>query len=174
MITNNGEEIGQLNGEVKRNQGRDPIACSAVTEEEFQKKTRDLGRTPFHWSSAANAGFSEGRSALMWLPVSSDYETNNLEDQDKPAVKSHYHTYQELIKLRQKPGFVSAGININSLQDSVIGISKIDNDENIYVAVINIGNKKETIDLSIFPNLNKHMKIILANAASRKHTRQVI
>ncbi|KAF2897456.1 hypothetical protein ILUMI_08723, partial [Ignelater luminosus] len=146
MITNNGEEIGQRNGEVKQSECKDPIGCSAATEEEFQNITRDLGRTPFHWAGdATNAGFSEGKT--LWLPVSNDYKNNNLKDQDKPAVKSHYHTYQDLINLRQKPGFVNAVVNLHSLQDSVLGISKTDSDGNIYVAVINIGDKKETVDL---------------------------
>ncbi|XP_025831783.1 maltase A1-like [Agrilus planipennis] len=63
--TYNGEEIGMEDGEVTWEEGQDSIACQSAREN-FQSTSRDFQRTPFHWDSTVNAGFSTANKT--WLP----------------------------------------------------------------------------------------------------------
>ncbi len=63
----------------------------------IQPFSRDNARTPFHWDTSLNAGFSTG---TPWLPVNDNHLTINakmaLEDN-----RSIFYHYQKLIKLRR-------------------------------------------------------------------------
>jgi glycosidase len=67
---------------------------------EYQKKSRDNGRTPVQWSAAENAGFT-GPGVKAWMSVNTDYVQVNAE----AAVKdpnSTYHYWATVLKLRKK------------------------------------------------------------------------
>jgi glycosidase len=67
---------------------------------EYQKKSRDNGRTPVQWSAAENAGFT-GPGVKPWMSVNTNYTTVNAE----AAVKdphSTYHYWATVLKLRKQ------------------------------------------------------------------------
>ncbi|PWY92827.1 alpha-amylase [Aspergillus heteromorphus CBS 117.55] len=67
---------------------------------EYQKKSRDNGRTPVQWSSAPNAGFT-GPNAKPWMSVNPDYVRFNAEAQVKDP-KSIYNYWASVLGLRKK------------------------------------------------------------------------
>ena len=67
-----GEEIGMVNNDPKRKEDvQDPIGRTGWPQE----IGRDGERTPMQWSTATNAGFTQGKP---WLPVSPSYQSTNV------------------------------------------------------------------------------------------------
>ncbi|WP_409275070.1 alpha-glucosidase [Neobacillus sp. SCS-31] len=69
----------------------------------LQPLSRDNSRTPMHWDSSPNAGFTKGSP---WLKVNPNYREINVEKalEDKNSI---FYFYQKLIKLRKShPVFV--------------------------------------------------------------------
>jgi len=60
-------------------------------------KSRDSSRTPMHWNTEANAGFSTGEP---WIMINPDYREINAEDQIN-REDSVFKFYQKLIQLRK-------------------------------------------------------------------------
>ncbi len=89
-----GEEIGQRDIRLKRDQIQDPAG------KRFWPfyKGRDACRSPMQWDDSANAGFSP---AQPWLPVHPDYPARNVAGQ-KCDLNSLYYFYRSLIQLRKK------------------------------------------------------------------------
>lgn len=168
MVTYNGEEIGQENGEVTREQGKDPSACKAP-EENFDKISRDFERTPFHWDDSVNAGFNEGFQP--WLPVSEKYRTTNLAVQSVPGIESHYQIYKQLLRIRQEPAFVNGVLEIAALSENVLGFTREAVSGDSYVVLINTANNQATIDLTTFASVNKNVKVIIGSVKSNKRDR---
>lgn len=170
MVTYNGEEIGQENGEVTWEQGQDPSACSAG-KENFQTLSRDFERTPFQWNASTNAGFNEG--AATWLPVSTKYEEINLASQLNVSVKSHYQIYKQLIKLREYPTIRDGNLSVKALSDFVLGGTRGLEGQDTYVFLINLENKTQNIDVS-YLSMNKthsRIKVIFSTASSKIYTK---
>ena len=63
--------------------------------------SRDNARTPFHWDSSANAGFTTG---TPWLKVNRNYTKINLKSQ-KNDPASVYQYYRRLLALRKDPSY---------------------------------------------------------------------
>lgn len=166
LITYNGEEIGQENGEVSYEQCKDPSACDEG-EEYFYANSRDFARTPYQWDNSTNAGFNEGTKP--WLPVSKKYLETNLHLQSMDGVKSHYHNYQALISLRQEEALLSGALNIKALSDKVLALTRKISGGNNYTLVMNIGNISETVNLTAaFSSLTSDLKVVIANVNSTK------
>jgi alpha-glucosidase len=70
--------------------------------------SRDRCRTPIHWSSAPNAGFSPP-GVQIWLPVNPNYAEgiNVLDQQDNPASLLNY--YRRLISVRKSTPALMTG-----------------------------------------------------------------
>ena len=68
----------------------------------IEKHGRDNARTPFQWSSAANAGFSAG---TPWLRVNPNFTQINLEQQTSDP-ESVFNWYKKLIALRKDPRYL--------------------------------------------------------------------
>lgn len=168
MVTYNGEEIGQENGYVPWEKCQDPRACKGKAED-YEASSRDFERTPFHWDNTVNAGFNEG--AEPWLPVSKKYKENNLSNQKQTNVYSHYKTYKSLIKLRQKFGDMEAAIKYEAFSKNILIIIKNFGKNNVYFLIQNIRGKQEIVDLSKFEELNKYIKVVIADSKSNKHER---
>jgi alpha-glucosidase len=88
-----GDEIGMQNVPIPHDRIKDP----------FEKNVpgiglgRDPQRTPMQWSVARNAGFTV---AEPWLPIASDYVSNNVEaERDDPASMLTLHRH--LLQLRR-------------------------------------------------------------------------
>lgn len=167
QVTYNGEEIGQEDGEVTFEDGQDPSACK--NNATFPDVSRDFERTPYHWDSTKNAGFSNGDKT--WLPVSDKYLETNLADQSGNDVDSHYHIYQDLIQLRKEPTFEKGKLKILAPSDNVIVFSRSLQGEETYVCVINIGNTAEYVninDLFGFNNAIFEVSVASVNSSFKK------
>jgi len=82
-----GEEIGMANGG------------------EVVVDYRDAARTPMHWDSSENAGFTTG---VPWIRMASNYSTNNVQDEDMDPESLLNH-YRRLIHLRNRSRALSEG-----------------------------------------------------------------
>jgi oligo-1,6-glucosidase len=71
------------------------------------KFSRDNGRTPFQWSSEANAGFTDG---TPWLRLNPNYPRINLADQ-RHDPDSVYQYYRKLTALRKDPAYSDVIVN---------------------------------------------------------------
>lgn len=162
-VTYNGEEIGQEDGEVTFEEGADPSACK--NESIFDDVSRDFERTPFQWDNTTNAGFSTANKT--WLPVSSKYLQTNLAAQSVDGVVSHYHVYQQLLKLRQEAAFESGKLNIKALSDNTLAFTRTLTGSDGYVAVFNLGSSSETVNLtSAFSSIGSKIEIEIASVSS--------
>lgn len=123
----NGEEIGMKNGKIPPSLIKDPAAKGGAS--------RDPERTPLQWSSAKNAGFTTADTA--WLPVNSDYQTDNIQLQTKDRY-SYYRLYQSLAKLRNSHMALRKGQLkiVNTGHQSVLGYLRIQNHQG-YLSLIN-------------------------------------
>lgn len=162
-VTYNGEEIGQEDGEVTFEQGADPSACK--NESIFDAVSRDFERTPFHWDATANAGFSTTNKT--WLPVSAKYLETNLAAQSQDGVASHYHVYQDLLKLRQEAAFASGKLDVKALSDNTLAFTRTLTGSSGYVVVFNLGNSSETVNLTYaFSSISTELEIEIASVNS--------
>jgi glycosidase len=66
---------------------------------QYQKKSRDNGRTPVQWTSGPNAGFSD--SVKPWMSVHPNYTTVNAAAQvSDPASVFHY--WRTVLRVRKE------------------------------------------------------------------------
>lgn len=82
----------------------DPQACN-TNETIYHSKSRDPGRTPFHWDDSKNAGFNRGKKT--WLPVNVNYKCVNVKI-EKNTPRSHLNVYKRLAKLRKQAKLATA------------------------------------------------------------------
>ena len=73
-------------------------------------------RTPFQWDSTTSAGFSSNE--VTWMPVSADYATNNLAEQQKDLM-SHFNTYKNLQQLRNLDAIKTGKFSIQTINQHV-------------------------------------------------------
>lgn len=71
----------------------------------LQSKSRDNSRSPMHWNSDENAGFTTG---TPWLEVCKNYKEINADSSLKDKSSVFYH-YQKLINLRKEYDIISYG-----------------------------------------------------------------
>ena len=109
-----GQEIGMENVKFNSIEEVDDISTldeykvameAGLNEKEALKAvgrfSRDNARTPYHWNSDANAGFTTGKP---WLRMNPDYTKINLASQRNDAA-SVYQYYRSLISLRKNPEY---------------------------------------------------------------------
>ena len=189
-----GQEIGMENITVNSIDEIDDISSidayqvaidgGATTEEALAavaKYSRDNARTPFQWSSAAQAGFTTGEP---WLRVNPNYKSFvtgddtqaeraeaaegsaagiNLEAQ-MADTDSLYHYYKKLIALRKDPAYADAlvyGSFVPYLQ-SMSGIMSYlrRGEEQTILVMGNFNSEAQTLPL---PESMKIKKILLGN-----------
>jgi len=68
-------------------------------------KSRDTSRTPMHWDSGPNAGFSTG---TPWIMVNPNFKEVNVEEQTRRAG-SVFSFYKAMIQLRKKMDIITLG-----------------------------------------------------------------
>jgi oligo-1,6-glucosidase len=68
-------------------------------------KSRDNSRTPMHWNSGANAGFSTG---TPWIMLNPNYLQINADEQTRRS-DSVFAYYQNLIQLRKRLDIITYG-----------------------------------------------------------------
>lgn len=96
-----GEEMGMSNGDIGKNEIKDPLG------KKFWPfyKGRDKARTPMQWNSEIFAGFSKVKP---WLPVNGDYLLKNVELQ-KTQENSIFNVFKTLIQLRNESMVLQQG-----------------------------------------------------------------
>lgn len=143
------------------------VALSAgLTEEEalhaVAKLSRDNGRTPFHWSSDKEAGFTKG---TPWIGVNPNYMRINAESQiqNPDSVLSFY---KQLTRLRKDPLYKDTFVygSLGPLFQDIEGILAYDRkgDHRIWI-LGNMNNKEQELPISIAPQkvlLNNKIQVI--------------
>jgi alpha-glucosidase len=124
-----GDEIGMTTGPV-------PTAI---------ERRRDAERTPMQWNTAKNSGFST--AASTWLPVESNYETINVEAEEKDP-NSLLQWHKDLIALRRKNGILRDGDQqpFNTGNDSIVAYTRSSGDRKIIV-ITNFSNNDQQIQM---------------------------
>lgn len=121
----------------------DPAACNS-NPSIYERFSRDPERTPFHWNGEKNAGFST--ADRTWLPVADNYkEFNVLKEETDP--KSHLKVYNSLKQLRQLETFRHGSVIYKTLGRNVVGVLRQLDGSEMFVTLMNIGSKKETVNL---------------------------
>lgn len=161
VVTYNGEEIGQENGEVSYEEGKDPSARDPAI---FEKVSRDFERTPYQWDDTTNAGFNTG--AKPWLPVSEKYVETNLK-KEKSDAKSHFKVYQGLAQLRANPVVISGNTTVKAVDEYTV-LVKRSYGGNGLALVFNAGN--DTATVNVYEYVSKLNKIVLTNIDSSRET----
>lgn len=96
-----GEEIGMLNGRLKRHELMDPVGLRYWPF----NPGRDIARTPVQWDDTLFAGFSD---VEPWLPVHPGFPSTNVARQDNSS-DSLLAWYRSLIWLRKRSDALSLG-----------------------------------------------------------------
>ena len=170
-----GQELGMNNFQRKNIGDFDDIASKdqykraleeGLSEEEalyyVNRRSRDNSRTPFHWDSSSNGGFTG--NDRTWIKMSGDHEKVNAELQqgDKNSVLSHY---KKIIQLRQKSIYSECliygeFIPVESENDKIIGYLRKDDSYEL-LCLNNFSEKEETVCLKILGN--KKIKDVIVN-----------
>lgn len=89
-----GDELGMEDQAVSPERQRDHFALAGGV-------SHDPARTPMPWTGGVNGGFSTADPSLLWLPVSQQYQTINVEAQ-LGDPDSSLNLYRRLIALRMQ------------------------------------------------------------------------
>jgi alpha-glucosidase len=162
-----GEEIGMENyGPNSKDEVRDPIGRRGWPLE----KGRDGERTPMQWSTAKNAGFTEGRP---WLPVAPTYTTHNVASETADP-HSILNFYRQLLALRRDEPALREGqyVPLNQDDPNVFAFVRRLRGQAVLVA-LNISGSGQTVKLDLakagFPSAR--LKVLVSS--SRKPLRPV-
>ncbi|XP_049284745.1 maltase 2-like isoform X2 [Anopheles funestus] len=170
-VTYYGEEIGMLdNPDAISSNG---TGDSVTGGDAFIVFSRDPERTPFQWDDTANAGFSTGPTT--WLPVHPNYRQLNLAA-EKRSERSHYKTYQALVRLRTHATFRKGSIQLVPYSDSVIVYVRELQDADTFVVVINLSDGADRmVDLaSVFPRLSPELTVASSGSESNYRTGDIV
>lgn len=170
-----GQELGMNNFQRKDISDFDDIASKdqykraleeGLSEEEalyyVNRRSRDNSRTPFHWDSSSNGGFTGNDRA--WIKMSGDHEKVNVELQQGNR-NSVLNYYKKIIWLRQKSIYSECliygeFIPVEFENDKIIGYLRKDDDHEL-LCLNNFSDEKETVCLKILGN--KKIKDIIVN-----------
>lgn len=125
---------------------------------------RDPERTPMQWDNTVSGGFSTNSNT--WLPVNSDYTTVNVKAQAAAEI-SHMKYYIELSNLRKENTMIYGDYNSKAIGSKIFAYLRELRDHDTYVVIVNIGDRDETVDLSIFANLPEKLTVVTAGTASK-------
>ena len=128
-----GDEIGMRDVEISADQAHDPFELNNPGK----GLGRDPERTPMQWSHQKYAGFS---TTTPWLPISSDYESVNV-DQNERSETSLLTLYKRLLEARKTiPAVRSNDFKIIDTHPEVLSYERRD-DENVYTVLLNFSDQ---------------------------------
>ncbi|KAM8713407.1 hypothetical protein ACLKA7_013684 [Drosophila subpalustris] len=163
-ITYQGEELGMTDLDISWEDTRDPAACNSDPSI-YESFTRDPARTPFQWSSGANAGFST--NSTTWLPINPNYVTVNVDTESADST-SHLKFYKELVALRQKKTLQYGTTRYAAVNDNVVAIRRSLSGQTSYVLVANVLDTSVSgVDVASVLYASGSYKIKLANPAAK-------
>jgi len=136
-----GEEIGMASIVIPPEKQKDPAGLRQPGQE------RDQCRTPMQWSSAPNAGFSPPNVPGTWLPISENYQTNNVESHLKDP-SSLLILYKKLLKLRRKYPTLQIGDYqpVNGAPDHCYTYTRQTKND-IFLISLNFSNQQTLVEL---------------------------
>lgn len=121
-VTYQGEELGMTNVWISWKDTVDPSACN-TNASVYEHFSRDPERTPFQWSSDANAGFSN--ASKTWLPIAEDYKQIN-EDEERQKPVSHLNIYKHMLTLKREVQTLQLGeTEVKALNSAVLGVKRL-------------------------------------------------
>lgn len=170
-----GQELGMNNFQRKDVSDFDDIASKdqykraleeGLSEEEalyyVNRRSRDNSRTPFHWDSSSNGGFTG--NDRTWIKMSGNHEKVNVELQqgDRNSVLNYY---KKIIWLRQKSRYSECliygeFIPVELENNKIIGYLRKDDDYEL-LCLNNFSDEEETVSLKILGN--KKIKDVIVN-----------
>lgn len=101
-------------------------------------KPDEMIRTPMQWNGESYSGFTSG---IPWEPVNQNYETINVEQEEKDP-ESLLSWYKKMIEIRISNPLLQTGDYITgSFSDSSVFISLRNNGEEGILTIINLTNK---------------------------------
>ncbi|KAL7738178.1 hypothetical protein ACLKA6_006517 [Drosophila palustris] len=163
-ITYQGEELGMTDLDISWEDTRDPAACNSDPSI-YESFTRDPSRTPFQWSSGANAGFST--NSTTWLPINPNYVTVNVDTESADST-SHLKFYKELVALRQTKTLQYGTTRYAAVNDNVVAIRRSLSGQTSYVLVANVLDTSVSgVDVASVLYAPGSYKIKLANPAAK-------
>ncbi|XP_039956813.1 maltase A1-like [Bactrocera tryoni] len=164
-VTYNGEELAMTDGKVTWEQTVDPQGCNA-NPSNYESYSRDPCRTPYQWDATKNAGFSSG--ARTWLPVASNYRTNNALAQLR-APKSHLQLFMKLIRLRQMRSLQDGALKIKAIGNDIIIYSREASGDDMFVIVLNLGGNKQSLNINEYFDMGSKAEVITSSMQSGYH-----
>ncbi len=170
-----GQELGMNNFQRKDISDFDDIASKdqykraleeGLSEEEalyyVNRRSRDNSRTPFHWDSSSNGGFTG--NDRTWIKMSGDHEKINvkLQQGNRNSVLNHY---KKIIWLRQKSIYSECliygeFIPLEFENNKIIGYLR-KNDDYELLCLNNFSDEEETVCVKILGN--KKIKDVIVN-----------
>lgn len=134
-----GDELGMTEVFIAPADQQDPWA---IREPELG---RDGCRTPMQWDASGSAGFSDADRDRLWLPLTPDQATVNVETLDHSST-SILTLYRRLLRLRRDMPALHQGsyVPIEGMPDGVFGFLRAFETERVY-AVLNFGDRPVTI-----------------------------
>ncbi len=170
-----GQELGMNNFQRKDISDFDDIASKdqykraleeGLSEEEalyyVNRRSRDNSRTPFHWDSSSNGGFTG--NDRTWIKMSGDHEKINvkLQQGNRNSVLNHY---KKIIWLRQKSIYsecLTYGefIPLEFENNKIIGYLR-KNDDYELLCLNNFSDEEETVCVKILGN--EKIKDVIVN-----------
>jgi alpha-glucosidase len=160
----NGEELGMSNVNItslkdfvdpigpwvydleKRVMGADETSALRIAAE----RSRDKGRNPMQWSSAANGGFSPA-GTKPWLPLNPDFAQGVNYEDEVNCDDSTWNYYRKLIAWRRSSPALQLGEQafIDTGEEALLAYTRTFNGETCLV-LLNMGDADLTYDVSPF------------------------
>ena len=137
-----GDELGMKQAEIAEDRRRDPWGLKV------EKLSRDGARTPMHWTSGPNAGFTEPESE-PWLPLGADHERFNVESElEDPG--SMLNLYKRLLDLRRISNALKLGSFLShpASTDEVYAYQRVSGDETKTV-VLNLSRVSQMLSVGV-------------------------
>lgn len=150
-----GDELGLVDQPVPRERQRDRFGLTDGGV------SRDPTRTPMPWDDGPNAGFSSADPSRLWLPVSSEWETVNVQAQLRDT-RSSLNLYRALVSLRRHSYALRAGeFVLRSSNDGCFVYERVAGLERKLVALNLTGEPREL-------KLREHGELLLSTVADRR------
>ncbi|KAH8233709.1 hypothetical protein KR026_011578 [Drosophila bipectinata] len=163
-VTYQGEELGMTNVWISWKDTVDPSACN-TNPSIYEQFTRDPERTPFQWSNAQDAGFSN--ASKTWLPIALDYKQVNVE-QERQRPLSHLNVFKQLWQLRKQSKTLQLGnTKVKAVSDRVLAVMRSHQEDYALLTVLNLYDGVETVNLTqSFPGLPAQFKVLVVTERS--------
>ncbi|XP_005175974.2 maltase A3-like [Musca domestica] len=163
-VTYMGEEIGMIDTPLSWEESVDPAACNADPET-YDQFSRDPERTPFQWSTEANAGFSTNEST--WLPVNPYYLVTNVET-ERAKPKSHLNVYKQMSELRQTRTLQYGSLKYGNVGENILAIKRSLPGEKTYILLANVSGHAKTVDVTDVIKASGKFKVKIVNIISNR------